>query len=62
MAGDFRELSGMRWNRAIESWHKCLESGVDRDSWPGPTEGIGLVTAPGWMLANEITEEAMIDG
>ena len=61
LGGDFRELSHLRWRRAIETWHTCLSKGKGREHWPGPVEAITPVAAPGWALADEITLEAMRD-
>ena len=61
LAGDFRELSHLRWRRAIEEWHKCLSKGTEREHWPDVTEGITPVSAPGWMISQEIELEAMRD-
>jgi len=57
LAGDFRELARMRWRRAIHLWHACLSKGTDRKYWPGPVEAITPISAPGWMLAQEIELE-----
>ena len=61
LAGDFRELSHLQWRRAIETWHKCLSQGTERQFWPGPVEQITPVSASGWMISREIELEAMRD-
>ncbi len=59
MSGTFREVSHLRWRRAIELWHSCLSKGTEREHWPDVTTGISVVDAPGWMLAQEIEFEAL---
>ena len=59
LSGEFRELSHLRWRRAIETWHECLSKGRAREHWPGPVDAITAVSPPGWMLAQEIEWEAM---
>jgi len=62
MSGTFREVSHLRWRRAVETWHECLSKGTDRKYWPDATEdGIGVVDAPGWLMSQEIELEAMRD-
>ena len=61
LAGDFRELSHLRWRRAIETWHQCLSNGLGREFWPGPVDAITAVSPPGWMVSQEIEWEAMRD-
>ncbi len=57
--GEFRELSHLRWRRAIESWRKCLSAGRERKHWPGPVSGTQQIHPPGWMVAQELELEAM---
>lgn len=59
MSGEFRQLSQMRWQRAIDVWAECLGKGTDRKHWPGPVEGCAMMHPPGWMLAQELELEAM---
>ena len=61
MSGEFRELSLLRWQRAIDDWAKYLALGTDRKHWPGPVEEgeTGTIHPPGWMMAQELEEEAM---
>jgi len=60
MSGEFREISHIRWQRAIDDWAKYLALGTDRKFWPGPVpEGCATVHPPGWMMSVELEEEAM---
>lgn len=59
MSGEFRALSELRWQRAIDDWAKYLGRGTDRKYWPGPVEGCGIIHPPGWAMAQELEVEAM---
>jgi len=61
MSGSFREISHLRWRRAIHLWHDCISKGTDRKYWPDVTEGIEVMDAPGWMLSQETELEAIRD-
>jgi len=56
MAGDFRQIAYLRWERAKKLWAEMLET----DGWHNP-RGVQLLSAPGWMLNQELLEEAMQD-
>jgi hypothetical protein len=58
MSGAFREISHLRWRRAIEAWHTCISNGTEKENWPDVTEGIVSIAPPGWMLSQEIELEA----
>lgn len=57
--GEFREVSFMRWRRAINVWSRCLRAGTDAEHWPGPVTTTTEIHAPGWLLAQEIAHEEM---
>lgn len=61
MSGEFRELSHLRWRRAIDDWAKYLALGTDRKHWPGPVAKgkTGTIHPPGWALAQEMEVEAL---
>ncbi len=61
LSGEFRELSFLRWQRAIDDWAKYLGKGRDRKHWPGPVErGVTATIHPdGWALAQELELEAL---
>ncbi len=61
MSGEYKEISRLRWQRAIDIWAECLGKGTDRKYWPGPVEPgtIATVHPPGWMMAQELEEEAL---
>jgi len=61
LGGDFRELSALRWQRAVDRWSACLSKGTDRKYWPGPVDAVTPISAPGWMMSQEIELEAMSD-
>ncbi len=61
LGGDFIELAHLKWRRAIETWHKCLAAGTDRKHWPGPVSGITPISAPAWMIGQEIELEVLRD-
>ena len=57
LGGDFLELAHLRWRRAIHLWRECL----DLDEWPDVTAGVEVISAPGWMIAEEIELEVLRD-
>ncbi len=57
MSGEYRELSHLRWRRAIEAWSECLSRGKERKYWPGPVDGIATIHPPGGMLSQELELE-----
>lgn len=61
LSGEFRELSTLRWQRAIDAWHACLSRGTDRKYWPGPVDRVTTIHPPGWMMSQELELEAMQD-
>jgi hypothetical protein len=47
--GTLRELGALRWERAVNTWARCLRD----DRWPGyATDWIDMSARP-WVLANE---------
>ena len=61
LSGEFRELSYLRWQRAIDTWAKCLGKGVERKHWPGPVAPgcTDTIHPDGWMLARELEMEEL---
>jgi len=53
-AGSMNELGENRWERAIESWSRCLAT----NDWPSYATSPVRVEAPAWVLARELMEEA----
>lgn len=58
MSGEFREISYLRWQRALDLWAECMDGGTDRKHWPGPCRGLETIHPPGWALAQELEWEA----
>ena len=61
MSGEYKEISRIRWQRAIDIWAACLANGTNRKHWPGAVEAgtIATVHPPGWMMSQEMEEEAL---
>jgi hypothetical protein len=55
-AGSYREVSELRWQRAIDTWADCEQKNV----WPVKHLEPALIDAPGWLLNGELAEEVMI--
>lgn len=49
LAGDFAHLGRMRWQRAVNTWARCLRE----NHWPAYTEGPITLAAPEWAIAAE---------
>lgn len=58
MSGAYREISFLRWKRAIEMWHTCISKGTQREHWPDVTDGTVSLAPPNWMLSQELELEA----
>lgn len=52
-SGTVRELGLQRWERAINTWARCLKSG----KWPGYSERPVLLHAPTWAINQEISNQ-----
>lgn len=50
--GAWRELGNARWRRAVNTWARCLRTGV----WPG--YGPALLTPPPWVLNRDLERAA----
>lgn len=48
----FKARGKQRWERAKNLWAMCLRD----NRWPGYSQGIGVLDAPGWMVAQMETE------
>lgn len=53
LSGDFRRLGEQRWQRAVNTWARCLRE----DRWPGYTTGPITIDAPEWAMAAEMTAQ-----
>lgn len=51
LAGDFEALGNARWQRAIDTWARCLR----QERWPAYTSEVVTISAPDWAMAAEQT-------
>jgi hypothetical protein len=47
--GALRHHGTLRWEHAVRTWKRCLDSG----DWPGYCDGVTTLEAPGWITAGE---------
>lgn len=48
--GEFREIGALRWERALQTWRQCVDSG----RWPGYCETTVRLEAPRWLVTQEL--------
>jgi hypothetical protein len=51
--GVLRELGAQRWDRAVLTWEKCLNS----NRWPSYADRIVNIEAPQWAITQEMGEQ-----
>lgn len=49
-AGTMRELGEQRWQRAINTWARCVAT----NQWPGYVTDVTAIEAPAWALSAEL--------
>jgi hypothetical protein len=57
LTGELLELGRRKWRRAVETWGRCL---VKKD-WPGYSESVVRIDAPGWALEADMAEQLTAD-
>jgi hypothetical protein len=53
LSGEFRQLGERRWKRAVDTWARCLKTGV----WPGYDDRIRDLEPAPWALAKDMDNE-----
>ncbi len=50
-SGAMRELGRVKWEQAVDTWERCLRT----DRWPGYVDGVGVIDASPWSIADALT-------
>lgn len=53
LSADFRRLGSLRWQRAVNTWARCLRT----DDWPGYTSTPVRLSPPPWAIEAEMTAQ-----
>ena len=51
--GDFRRLGELKWQRAVNTWARCLRT----DEWPAYATGAVRLSPPPWAIEAEMTAQ-----
>lgn len=51
--GTLRELGSQRWDRAVLTWERCLNT----NHWPTYTDRIVQIEAPAWAISQEMGDQ-----
>ena len=60
LSSAFQQMAATKWERAADTWQRCLEKGTDETHWPGyvPDDvGVMTVEPPAWALKQEMDAE-----
>lgn len=52
--GEYRALGRLKYNRAFETWKRCLATGI----WPGYAEEVHYAAPPGYAVTREYEKSA----
>lgn len=53
LSADFQRLGSLRWQRAVNTWARCLRT----DEWPGYAREPVRLSPPTWAIENEMTAQ-----